>query len=197
MTSAPSSYRRLLAIDPSLTCSGWALFEVKGSVLRSFGKMKPLGTTFSLSRRLSDLQERVNSLIVTLELGQGDLLVCEGPTTMKDPQAVIKVEQVRSIFEGVARTHKIHVPGRINPRTVHHELLGMYGAQLARPLVKAQAVRTVRTLYGSVLEAVGLDTSEKSLSRHQDIIDAMLLGTVAVQRAVFAQTSGVGIDGIL
>src|SRR5689334_2486040 len=123
-------YRYLLSVDPSLTCSGWALFSLRSTALMGVGKIRSLPPSHALPDRLNDLQRKVQAVFDQFQLTEKDILVCEAPTTMKDPSAAIKVEQVRGMFESLARTRRVTVPGRINPRTVHHELLGLKGRQL-------------------------------------------------------------------
>jgi hypothetical protein len=101
---------------------------------------------------------------------------------MRDPRAAIKVEQVRGIFEAIARQCLLEVPGRINPRSVHTELMGLKGRQAARELVKQTAVQIVKSSFEDSLNALGFEASEKSLIQHQDIVDAILLGQLAVYR---------------
>lgn len=117
---------------------------------------------------------------------EGDVLLCEGPAPLvRNPQSALKVEGVRGIFEAVARAEGLLVPGRLNPRTVQTELLGMRGRQLARAEVKAWARATAMRLYGDVLqEMLGAPHERKTIS--QDILDALLIGTVAATRIQLA-----------
>lgn len=184
---------RLLSVDPSLTCSGWALFSLDGSLL-GVGKIKCLPATEALGTRLLDLQKKIHQTLRAIELGARDVLVCEGPTTMKDPKAAIKVEQVRSIFEAVAREFEVRVPGRINPRTVHSEVMGLRGRQLPRLQVKEIAVRLAETLYQEPLKRLGFSPDVKNLSRNQDIVDALLLGNVALSKVNTAVLSGMELE---
>lgn len=182
--------RRLLAIDPSLTCSGWALFSIETGTLTSVGKIRSLPPTFPLADRLRDLQEKILKTITNISLGINDVLICEAQTTMRDPKAAFKVEQVRGIFETIARGYSITVPGRINPRSVHHEVMGLNGKQLPRNEIKTMAVQVVSTLFTSALSNMGFDTDTKSLARHQDIVDAILIGNLALSWIKSAQIAG-------
>jgi Holliday junction resolvasome RuvABC endonuclease subunit len=184
------SERRLIAIDPSLTCSGWALFSVKSNRLIGVGKIKSLPAEHALATRLQDLQSKISKTLAMYNLGSVDTLICEAPTTMRDPRAAFKVEQVRSIFEAVGRDRGILVPGRINPRSVQHEVMGLKGKQLERTIVKATAVHTVRTLYGDVLASFGFDVTQKNLQRNQDIVDAILLGSLGLVWLNSAEIAG-------
>jgi Holliday junction resolvasome RuvABC endonuclease subunit len=172
--------RRLLAIDPSLTCSGWALFSIDSETLLAVGKIRSLGPNLPLAARLKDLQVRIGKLLRQLKVRPNDVLVCEAPTTMRDPRAALKVEQVRCIFEVVAREHDLVVPGRINPRSVHHEIMGLRGKQLPRAQVKGAAVQVVQSLHAAPLVNIGFDTRTAALTRHQDIVDAILIGSLGV-----------------
>lgn len=181
-----ANFERLLAVDPSLTCSGWALFEVDSGALRAVGKVRALPPSVPLAERLNDIQSKVGEILNDWSLGDRDILVCEAQTTVRDPHAAFKVEHVRGIFESVARERSMVVPGRINPRTVHRELMGLRGRQLARAIVKEAAQRTALALYGPVFEEMGLLDSAGGLKGHQDIIDATLVGSLAVARVVNA-----------
>jgi hypothetical protein len=58
--------------------------------------------------------------------------------------------------------------------------MGLKGKQLPRLQVKAAAVRTVQYLYAADLQRLGIDAGEVSLAKHQDIVDAMLIGRFAI-----------------
>lgn len=181
----------LLAIDPSLTCSGWALFNAESLSLEAVGKVKSLAPAIPLQQRYADLQVKVNKLLVSLGVSKGDILVCEAETTMRDPKAAFKVEHVRGLFEMLARSLGLEVPGRLNPRTVHNEVMGLKGRQLKREIVKTTAVSIVQTLYGRNLQELGLDPDTKLLNKNQDIVDAILVGHLAVHRVKSAKTMGI------
>lgn len=175
-------YQRLIAIDPSLTCSGWALLSISTEELLGVGKLRSLPPKISLSERLQKLQQRIEDTLGGLNLGPNDVLVCEAPTSMLDPRGAFKVEQVRGIFEAVARTKNITVPGRINPRTVQRDLMGLRGAQQRRDAVKDTACQVVKTLFGDQLRRLGFDVSDRNLAKHQDIVDAILIGAIGVTK---------------
>jgi len=177
-----TEYSRLIAVDPSLTCSGWALLELNSERLIGTGKVRSLPPKYALAYRLADLQEKLYRLYDALYLGPTDILICEAPTTMRDPKAALKVEQVRCIFETTARTRRIEVPGRINPRTVHSEVLNMRGAQMSRNIIKETARSVASNLYGKDLLAIGLPATNLELKKHQDIVDAILIGHVSVAK---------------
>ncbi len=185
---------RLMSVDPSLTCSGWALFSIGSQRLVAVGKLRSLPPHRPLAERLRNLQERFSTCLEDLKLNQDDFLVCEAPTTMKDPRAALLVEQVRALFETLARQRKLVVPGRVNPRSVHSEMMGLRGKQLPRDQIKASAVRVVATLYHKELSAMGFPTEESELQRHQDIVDAILVGSVALARIQTAKASGLSAE---
>lgn len=170
------TYRHLLAVDPSLTCSGWALFGVADGRIKAVGKIRAEKPSVPMSLRLEKLQASIASVLGALQLGARDLLVCEAPTTMKDPHNAIKVEQVRGLFESLGRGRGAVVPGRINPRSVQYEVMGLRGKQIPRIEVKSAAVRTAAYLYAPDLERLGLT----GLDKHQDIVDAVLIGRLAL-----------------
>jgi len=161
-------------------------------MLLGVGKVRSIPASFSLAVRLADLQAKVTGVMADLQLGSGDLLVCEAPTTMRDPGAAFKVEQVRGIFETVARARSITVPGRVNPRSVHNELMGYRGRQPSRQLVKETALRLAQALFALDLKRIGFSAGLKNLKRHQDIVDALLVGTLAVARLKNAMSLGLG-----
>src|SRR5262245_26646002 len=125
----------VMAIDPSLTCSGWALLTLETGRVRAVGKLRALSASYPLAERLNGLHLQIGELLSALKLGTGDFLICESPTTVRDPHNALKVEQVRGIFESLARSNGICVPGRLNPRTVQFEVMGLRGKQLQRSLV--------------------------------------------------------------
>lgn len=172
--------RYLMSVDPSLTCSGWALFEVGSSRLLGVGKIKSLPARLPLAERLRDLQGKIGHVLSSVVLGENDVLICEAPTTMNDPHAAIKVEQVRGLFEGEARARRALVPGRVNPRSVQHEVMGLKGRQLERSVVKETAAFVVSRLHGARLVELGIEADVPTLKRHQDIVDAILVGATAL-----------------
>lgn len=177
----PQKSRYLIAVDPSLTCSGWALFSVSDERLIGVGKIRSLKPTVRLSLRYRNIQEQIESLFDKLSIGRDDMLVCEAPTTMKDPKAAFKVEQVRGIFETLARQRGVLVPGRLNPRTVHYEILGLKGKQLKRSIVKTTACAVASHLHSKALTKIGFKEVDQ-LKRHQDIADALLIGSLVLAR---------------
>jgi len=185
---------RLLAVDPSLTCSGWAFFSGLNGKLLGVGKIRSLSPQYSMAVRLEDIQNKITKLLTLLEIGEEDVVVCEGQTTLIDPKAAFKVEQVRGIFEAVARSRSARVPGRVNPRTVQSEVIGLRGKQISRILVKSHAVRTAKAVYGEGLSALGFPSTEKDLSRSQDIVDALLIGSAALTHISSAMRAGIPIE---
>lgn len=192
----PPKLSRLLAVDPSLTCSGWALFRLKDQKLLAVGKLKSVsrlrtaGSKAAWPERMRDLQLKIQTCLEMLELSSDDFLVCEAATTMRDPRAALLVEQVRTIFETMARTRQVEVPGRLNPRTVQHEIMGLRGRQLSRLSVKDAAVRIAYDLFGKELRELELADDMSGLRRHQDIVDALLVGASAIARIEHAGRSG-------
>jgi Holliday junction resolvasome RuvABC endonuclease subunit len=193
--------KKILAVDPSLTASGWALFDVVSGSPEAVGVISPPGPKFAMSERLLVLQNLVEETISDLGMCRGDVLVCEGPAPLVlNPNSAMKVEQVRGIFEVVARSKDIRVPGRINPRTVQSELLGMRGKQLARREVKEWARATAVQLYGPGLDRLprfgkaGSRSSNDGSTISQDIIDALLIGALCVSRVQLSQRMGSSLE---
>ena len=187
--------QKLLAIDPSLTASGWALFSIQTGLPISLGVISPPGTKVSLSIRMSILQDKVTELFSLIKMESGDILVCEGPAPLvHNPDSALKVERVRSIFESVARSIGVLVPGRLNPRTVQHELLGMSGVQLSRKIVKASARDIVFKLYNLDLKGLTRYVESKKKELTQDEIDALLIGSLAVSRVKMSISTKIAIE---
>ena len=190
----------LLAVDPSLTCSGWALFGLRSCQPEAVGFIRGLGASIPMSARMEKYQLDVAGLFERLRLGQGDYLICEGPAPLvKNPQSAIKVEGVRGMFETLARGFGLNVPGRVNPRTIQSELMGLRGKQLKREIVKESARITVSRLYGDLqrirmIVPDGVSPGEKTRAI-QDIVDALLIGTYAVKRISFTKISGESFNG--
>lgn len=190
------AFRYLFAVDPSLTCSGWVLFRVADGEIASVGKIKSAPASVPLAERLRAIQDSISTIFAKIGLGENDLLVCEAATTMKDPHNALKVEQVRTIFESVARARLVRVPGRINPRSVQQEVMGLSGKQVPRAEVKSTAVKTAEFLYSSALRRLGLADGGEPLSKHQDIVDAMLVGRLALIRIQAARDGALSIESM-
>ena len=176
--------------------SGWALFSMGSGLPQAVGILRAPNSKIVLAKRLAHLQKDIESLFSTLNLKSGDMCICEGPAQLtRNPMSSLKLERVRGIFETVARHRSVLVPGRINPRTIQAELLGMSGKQVSRIIVKESAREVVRRLYRDILPVL----AERCLTkRHikkipQDIIDALLLGALAVPRLQFCIKSGVDV----
>ncbi|MFN4896501.1 MAG: hypothetical protein ACK5GN_12320 [Pseudomonadota bacterium] len=168
------------------------MFSISNGHICSVGKVRSDPPPVPMGQRLRTLQQRIEAVLERLQLGADDILVCESATTVKDPHNALKVENVRSIFESVARTRLMSVPGRINPRSVHHEVMGLSGKQLPRAEVKLAARRTVEYLYLDELKRLGV--SQGDLVKHQDIVDAILLGRLAVMRVRSAQEGDLPVE---
>ncbi len=158
------------------------------------GKVKSLGASLPLPLRLQDLHKKISVILQQFELGEDDVLICESPTTMKDPRAALKVEQVRVTFESLARSRGMLVPGRVNPRTVQYEIMGLRGKQLARNIVKETGVFVVQSLYADALQNLGFAASIAHLRQHQDIVDALLIGRMGLIRLEAATRSGMPVE---
>ena len=52
-------------------------------------------------------------------------------------------------------------------------------------------MQTVRALYSENLTALGLGVSDEALKKHQDVVDAMLIGRLALTRVRAAVLAGV------
>ena len=173
---------KLLAIDPSLTQTGWALFELGKKEVLEWGVIGGGSSRISLEIRLVNIQTQVRNLLEQFGLTNCDYLICEGPAPITlNPSSSIKVEQVRGIFETLARDMGISVLGRVNPKTVQAELLGIRGKQLPRKEVKDLARLVIKRIYPKIYQSTHLE---------QDIIDAMLIGILAETRISNAIKAG-------
>lgn len=180
--------KRLLAVDPSLTCTGWAVFDIKSQIPTEFSIIRPPGPRISLSERYDWLQSKIEGIYERLALGEEDFLVCEGPAPLvKNPESSLRVERVRSIFEAVGRMYGVKVLSRLNPRTVQTEILGLRGKQIPRAEVKKLARSTALQVFPGINNA-----GEKKLS--QDVVDAILVGMLAVGRVQIHLKTGVDIE---
>jgi Holliday junction resolvasome RuvABC endonuclease subunit len=191
-----NSYRYLIAVDPSLTCTGWALFSISSGEVTAVGKIKGLRPPLPLATRLERIQRHIGDLMARLALDSRDILVCESPTTIRDPHNALKVEQVRGLFEALARAQGVSVPGRVNPRSVQYEVMGLRGKQVCRAEVKSAALKTAEYLYASNLAQLGLLESGTDLKKHQDIVDAVLIGRLALMRIQAAQNGGMTLESM-
>ncbi|MDZ4786523.1 MAG: hypothetical protein SGJ02_10665 [bacterium] len=180
---------KLISIDPSLTCSGWAVFSIESGALCGVGKVRSLPASIPLSNRLKDLQNKISDIFKIAKLTRNDVLICEAQTSMKDPRGAFKVEQVRSIFEALAREKEILVPGRISPRTIQSEILGFKGAQQKREEVKSVARSIVKSMFNKELSKLGFNVEENNLLKNQDIVDAILVGVMGLTRIKTAKMS--------
>ncbi len=186
--------RYLMSVDPSLTCSGWALFDIISSTILGVGKIKSLPAKIPLGERLLDLQNKIEHVFGAVALDENDVLICEAPTTMRDPHAAIKVEQVRGLFEVAARSRRVSVPGRINPRSIQSEVMGLRGKQLERSVVKETAAFVVSKLHGARLKELGVASDPGELKRNQDIVDAILIGVAGLSWISSARHGGQSLE---
>ncbi len=180
-------FKKLLAIDPSLRSSGWVLFDVKTEKPLKAGIIGESDSRESMSFRLLSFQKKVDSLYKEIELNARDVLVLEGPAQLVlNPSTSTKVEQIRGIFESLARSRGVFIPGRINPRTLQVELLGMKGKQKERKEVKLMAQNVSNHLYGDTLrKIVTSNTDKKTKIISQDIVDASLIGALSLSKIRF------------
>lgn len=192
-----NSKSKLLAVDPSLRATGWAIFRIQDSAPISVGVISAPPAEFLLAERLHLVQSLIEELLESFQFGKGDVLICEGPApAVLNPESTLKVERVRGIFETLGRYRGVVVPGRINPRTVQTELLGMKGKQKPRVEVKAWAREIADRLYpGHVTEGLWKESEgRKKKILPQDIIDALLIGSVALSKLHLALASGTSLE---
>ena len=178
-------YSKLFVVDPSLTSTGWVVFDLQRGGIIKFGVMSDPGAKIVLSERLKILQQEADSLLSSFKLGKNDVLICEGPAHLVlNPQSALKVEQMRGIFEVLARKRGVDVPGRVNPRSVQTEVLGLKGAQLERKEVKRAARNIAERLFAK-------DFAKSKKIIPQDVIDASLIGAYCIARIALCEQLGV------
>lgn len=171
------SFKRVLAIDPSLISSGWALFRTSPRRCIGFGTIRTEQIK-CLESRLRSIQTQVKDLYTNINLSADDLVLVEDATKFIDPLNLIKVERVRAIFEVLARYSEIQTE-RIHARTIQRFVMGLTGRQLKREIVKACARQTAWVLYQSELKKIhGIKTVD-DMKCCQDIVDALLIGHYA------------------
>lgn len=189
MRVLPKYKARVLAIDPGLTVSGWAVLDAQSGGLLLCGTTRPPGPSIKLETRLEVFQSLASSLFSRLALTQLDAVVCEAAAPLVlNPASAEKVERVRSTWESVARANSVPVLERVNPRTIQTQMLGLRGAQAIRADVKRIARSVAQHIFGqSTLGFVelehGREWEEGRLAiadLTQDAIDALLLGSYAV-----------------
>jgi hypothetical protein len=73
-------------------------------------------------------------------------------------------------------------------------VLGLRGSQLNRAYVKAAGVTVAGQLYGNALAELGFDIDSEQLKKHQDIVDALLVGSLALSRVRSADRAGSSLD---
>ena len=190
---------KLLAVDPGLSTCGWALFSLDTALPLRVGTLSPPDRRELMPTRLKFLQRGAGVILEKTGLGQGDFLVCEGAAHVAlNPRTSLLLEQVRTLFETLARGCGAAVPGRVNPRSVQHQLLGARGKQLRRDCVKALGKRAALQLYGELLSSLEYTRISCSKSRtgrvEQDIFDALLVGTVAAVKIKQCFSSGLDVD---
>ncbi len=168
------------------------VFDLESERPLATGCIKAGPASIPLANRLKDFQHEVESMFSEQSLNLGDYLISEGPAPLvKNPDSATKVEQVRGIFETIARSTGLRVPGRINPRSVQAEILGLRGAQKNREFVKDSARKVVSSLMGAKLSELENLAFEKV---SQDIVDAALIGVYAISRVKRAQAAGFSVE---
>ena len=158
---------RILAMDPSLSCIGWALMETGEDELRhlewvsSWGKAEPTGTTFDDKLASAGaIAERV------LRGASADILAVEMPVVYRNPQTTIKLAQVVGVVRWAAhhwvdRVIEIQPGGRL-------AALGL-PVRLKRPIAKELVINVVNNLYKRTF----------TMEDH-DIADAVAVGHAAL-----------------
>ncbi|MEZ4752709.1 MAG: hypothetical protein R3A13_00095 [Bdellovibrionota bacterium] len=97
------------------------------------------------------------------------------------------------MFETLARSMGIKVPGRINPRSVQFEVMGLKGKQVARDEIKIMASGAAKLMYGEALKSIGF-TDLDNLENYQDVVDAILVGHLALTKIEASELAGISLE---
>jgi Holliday junction resolvasome RuvABC endonuclease subunit len=165
MSTTRTNIRYVMTVDPSLVCSGWALFDYLSGELVGVGQIRSSPNQRIFSERIAYIQERIVKVLISCQLGNKDILVCEGPTSMKDPAAAIKVEQVRGIFETIARQNQVTVPGSVrNARlsiktSISKRISGCNGNAMLCSSIRETRVRSYKSCLKKIPRYSGRNTS--------------------------------------
>lgn len=107
--------KKILAVDPSVVCTGLAFFE--GSELKYYGKIKPK------KKGVQRLQEIMFQFKGILEKYEPNVLVIESQYLAKKNNSVLKTRQVQGMFIGAFFSHRLE-----------GELLEVYPTQAKKAL---------------------------------------------------------------
>ena len=156
----------ILALDPSLSCIGWAVLEPDASRVVEYGTYKPQGKT---------LDEKLNTAFVwmlfRLERDFHEIvsvIAFEMPVVHRNTATTIKLAQLVGVlrtaaFRWISETIEINPGGRL-------ATLGLPVA-MKRPMAKQAVLANVNGRYGLKLKA-----------REHDIADAIAVGIAASKR---------------
>jgi len=162
---ATTDYIRILALDPSLSCIGWALMEYAPDWRRdwvtSYGVVQPCGDT--LDDKLAEIGGHAERL---LRGSNPDILAVEMPVVYRNPATTVKLAQALGVIRWAAhhwtdRTIEIMPGGRLTA-------LG-----LPMRMKRKDAKEMVRTLVNQVYKL------ELTAEQH-DIADAIAVGHAAI-----------------
>ena len=158
---------RIIGLDPSLVCIGWALLErdmdLRLEWVSSWGTIRPEGET--LDEKLHDAADKVGRLF---DGGGADVLAMELPVVYRNPATTIKLGQLLGVIRYVAyrwteRTIEVMPGGRLSA-------LGL-PINLKRPVAKELVRNTVNALYKLHLEPQDHDIADAVAVAHAALVE--------------------------
>jgi len=157
---------RILALDPSLSCVGWALMEFDPELVRdwvnSHGNFRPEGD--DLDAKLANAADTLGRMLMASPV---DILAIELPVVYRNPATTIKLGQLVGALRYVAyqttdRTIEIQPGGRLTA-------LGL-PCRMKRKTAKELVVSMINTRYKLELEAADHDVADAVAVGHAAIL---------------------------
>ena len=167
----------ILALDPSLSCIGWAVLTLDGERIVEYGKHRPRGDT--LDEKLTDAHFWLrwmldaDSAISPIYGEQITAYAFEMPIVYRNPATTIKLAQLVgalrvAAFPWVQRTIEINPGARLSA-------LGL-PVNLKRAVAKERIIANVNATYGLELKP-----------KEHDIADSIAIGVAASRKLKLAQ----------
>jgi len=164
----------ILALDPSLSCIGWAVMPLDAGRVIEYGTYKPKGD--AMDRKLIDAYRWLCWLFDDSYHNKGEAFTTfafEVPVVYRNPATAIKLAQLVGVlrvaaFEWVEQTVEINPGGR----------LAAFGlpVNLKRAVAKERVIAHVNTRYGLALKA-----------KNDNEADAIAVGIAASRKLKLAQ----------
>ncbi|MCS6961758.1 MAG: crossover junction endodeoxyribonuclease RuvC [Deltaproteobacteria bacterium] len=161
--------QKVLAVDPSSSSLGWAIIDTREIPLDA--GVFYYNTDISISNRVKHIVNEIKHIIDCYNLKRGDYFVVESSAGCINPRTFLILERIRGAGEAVALLNGLTVLGRINPRSIHVNLLGIKKS-LARVFVKSAIRSYVEKQFSAFLKSAEIEV----IPKNQDVFDALLLG---------------------